>query len=214
MGYPLRREKWQIIIGKNRLDIGCFKWPNTAIAILCASKRCKYLEIHTSRYYFCITTKIQRGTTKFFQYQTASFLMLDAEPCHTGNFILRLFFSMEKKLKLAVKTAETSTRMSKSSQPSTISPITMVMIPQEEWQSLNDKLDRLAEMIENRNASDRDAEWLESEAARKQLGVSPKTWQNYRDQRVIPFSQIGRKIYVNRADLNAFLRSHRIGEVK
>ena len=77
--------------------------------------------------------------------------------------------------------------MSKSSQPSTISPITMVMIPQEEWQLLNDKLDRLAEMIENRNTTDRDAEWLESEAARKLLGVSPKTWQNYRDQRVIPF---------------------------
>ena len=90
----------------------------------------------------------------------------------------------------------------------------MVMLPQEEWQSLNDKLDRLAEMIENRNASDRDAEWLESEAARKQLGVSPKTWQNYRDQRVIPFSQIGRKIYVNRADLDAFLRRYRIGDLK
>ena len=90
----------------------------------------------------------------------------------------------------------------------------MVMIPQEEWQSLNDKLDRLAEMIENRNASDRDTEWLESEAARKLLGVSPKTWQNYRDQRVIPFSQIGRKIYVNRADLDAFLRRYRIGDLK
>ena len=87
----------------------------------------------------------------------------------------------------------------------------MVMIPQEEWQSLNDKLDRLAEMIENRNSTDRDADWLESEAARKLLGVSSKTWQNYRDQRVIPFSQIGRKIYVNRADLDAYLRSHRIG---
>ena len=88
----------------------------------------------------------------------------------------------------------------------------MVMIPQEEWQSLNHKLDRLAEMIENRNATDRNAEGLESEAARKLLGVSPKTWQNYRDQRVIPFSQIGRKIYVNRADLDTFLRRHRIGE--
>lgn len=87
----------------------------------------------------------------------------------------------------------------------------MVMLPQEEWQSLNDKLDRLAEMIENRNASDRDTEWLESEAARKLLGVSTKTWQNYRDQRVIPFSQIGRKIYVSRADLDTYLRRHRIG---
>ena len=90
----------------------------------------------------------------------------------------------------------------------------MVMIPQEKWQSLKDKLDRLVEMIENRNASDRDAEWLESEAARKLLEISTKTWQNNRDQRVIPFSQISRKIYVNRADLNAFLRRHRIGEVK
>ena len=88
---------------------------------------------------------------------------------------------------------------------------TMIVIPQEEWQSLHDKLDRLAEMIETRNTSDRNAEWLESEAARKLLGVSPKTWQNYRDQRVIPFSQIGRKIYVNRTDLEAFLRRHRIG---
>ncbi|WP_303642638.1 helix-turn-helix domain-containing protein [uncultured Bacteroides sp.] len=55
---------------------------------------------------------------------------------------------------------------------------------------------------------------MESEAARKLLGVSSKTWQNYRDQRVIPFSQIGRKIYVNRTDLDAYLRSHRIDEVK
>ena len=87
---------------------------------------------------------------------------------------------------------------------------TMIVLPQEEWQSMHDKLDRLAEMIETRNVSDRNAEWLESEAARKLLGVSPKTWQNYRDQRVIPFSQIGRKIYVNRADLDAFLRRYRI----
>ncbi len=42
------------------------------------------------------------------------------------------------------------------------------------------------------------------------LGISPKTWQNYRDQRVIPFSQIGRKIYVCRADLEDFMRSHYI----
>lgn len=62
----------------------------------------------------------------------------------------------------------------------------MVMIPQEEWRSLNDKLDRLAEMIENRNATDLNTEWLESEAARKLLGVSSKTWQNYRDSASSP----------------------------
>lgn len=37
---------------------------------------------------------------------------------------------------------------------------TMIVLPQEEWQSLHAKLGRLAEMIETRNTSDRDAEWL------------------------------------------------------
>ncbi|MBD5221989.1 MAG: helix-turn-helix domain-containing protein [Bacteroidales bacterium] len=44
------------------------------------------------------------------------------------------------------------------------------------------------------------------------LDISPKTWQNYHDQRLIPFSQIGRKIYVNHADIDNFLHKHRIGE--
>lgn len=72
----------------------------------------------------------------------------------------------------------------------------------------------LTEMIEHHNATDRNAKWLESEAARKLLGVSSKTWHNNRDQRVIPFSQIDRKIYINRADLDTYIRSHRIDDVK
>lgn len=87
----------------------------------------------------------------------------------------------------------------------------MLVVPQEEWQSLHEKLDRLTELVERSQSAVSNADWLESEEARKLLGVSPKTWQNYRDQRLIPFSQIGRKIYVNRADLDAFLRNHRIG---
>jgi LmbE family N-acetylglucosaminyl deacetylase len=50
--------------------------------------------------------------------------------------------------------------------------------------------------------------WVESTEARKILGVSAKTWQDYRDKRVIPFSQYGRKIYVRRADIEAFLQKH------
>jgi hypothetical protein len=42
------------------------------------------------------------------------------------------------------------------------------------------------------------------------LGISQKTWQIYRDKRIIPFSQFGRKIYVKRADLEAFLEDNRI----
>jgi len=92
--------------------------------------------------------------------------------------------------------------------------MTMIMVPEEEWRTLHDTLEQIIDLITRRNADDSGSEWIESEDARKILGVSPKTWQNYRDKRIIPFSQIGRKIYVNRADLDAFLRKHRIDSRK
>ena len=92
--------------------------------------------------------------------------------------------------------------------------MTMIMVPEEEWRTLHDTLEQIIDLITRRNADDSSSEWIESEDARKILGVSPKTWQNYRDKRIIPFSQIGRKIYVNRADLDAFLRQHRIDSRK
>lgn len=88
----------------------------------------------------------------------------------------------------------------------------LFVIPEEEWRNLHETLKHIImDLIARRNADYANSEWIESEDARKILGVSPKTWQNYRDKRIIPFSQIGRKIYVNRADLDAFLRKHRIG---
>lgn len=101
------------------------------------------------------------------------------------------------------------------STPQNITPSTLLfVVPEEKWRNLHDTLERIIDLITRRNADDSSSEWIESEDARKILGVSPKTWQNYRDQRLIPFSQIGRKIYVNRTDLDAFLRSHRIGARK
>ncbi len=92
--------------------------------------------------------------------------------------------------------------------------MTMIMVPEEKWRTLHGTLEQIIDLITRRNADDSGSEWIESEDARKILGVSPKTWQNYRDQRIIPFSQIGRKIFVNRADLDAFLRKHRIDSRK
>lgn len=92
--------------------------------------------------------------------------------------------------------------------------MTMIMVPEEEWRNLHDTLEQIIDLITRRNADDSGSEWIESDEARKLLGISPKTWQNYRDQRLIPFSQIGRKIYVNRADLDDFLRKHRIASRK
>ena len=52
--------------------------------------------------------------------------------------------------------------------------------------------------------------WLTSEEARRLLGVSNKTWQEYRNRRYFPFTQIGRKIYVKRSELEAFMEKHSI----
>lgn len=87
---------------------------------------------------------------------------------------------------------------------------TLVLLPESEWQKLNNKLDAISSMIANRNAEECNSEWIESEEARKILGISKTTWQLYRDQRLIPFSQFGRKIYVKRADLNAYMQQHYI----
>ena len=97
------------------------------------------------------------------------------------------------------------------STPQNITPSTLLFaVPEEEWRNLHATLEQIIDLITRRNADDSSSEWIESEASRKLLGISPKTWQNYRDQRLIPFSQIGRKIYISRADLDAFLRKHRI----
>ena len=101
------------------------------------------------------------------------------------------------------------------STPQNITPSTLLfVVPEDEWRNLHGILEQIIDLITRRNADDSNSEWIESEAAHKLLGISPKTWQNYRDQRLIPFSQIGRKIYVNRTDLDAFLHQHRIAPRK
>ena len=87
--------------------------------------------------------------------------------------------------------------------------MTMVVLPQDTLDEIMDVVRRAADNQGAKSAA-KDDEWLTSEEARKILGVSPKTWQNYRDRGIIPFSQTGRKIYVLRSDLDNYLKSHRI----
>ena len=87
---------------------------------------------------------------------------------------------------------------------------TMILLPQSALEGLNRKIDELATLVVNRNHSEKMSEWIESGEARRMLGVSQKTWQTYRDNRIIPFSQFGRKIYVRKADLEAFMQAHYI----
>ncbi len=85
---------------------------------------------------------------------------------------------------------------------------TMVVLPESEWKKMLDKQDRLeALLLKNQDEAFRNR-WVESEDARKQLGVCPRTWQAMRDNRTISFSQFGRKIYVRQSDIDAFLEGN------
>jgi excisionase family DNA binding protein len=52
--------------------------------------------------------------------------------------------------------------------------------------------------------------WLSSDDVCNLLQVSKRTLQNYRDRGIIPFSQIGRKIYYKASDIEEYLSNHYI----
>ena len=88
------------------------------------------------------------------------------------------------------------------------STMAMVMLPESVWEEVTSDLKELKELVKCKEEEKSD--WIESVEARKMLGVSHKTWQTYRDKRVIPYVQFGRKIMVKRADIDAFMDSHYI----
>jgi hypothetical protein len=52
--------------------------------------------------------------------------------------------------------------------------------------------------------------WLSSDDVCKILRISKRTLQNYRDNCILPFSQIGRKIYYKASDIQTYLDVHYI----
>jgi excisionase family DNA binding protein len=52
--------------------------------------------------------------------------------------------------------------------------------------------------------------WLTGDEVTHLLGISKRTLQNYRDLRILPFSQAGRKIYYKASDIDAYLEAHYI----
>lgn len=99
-------------------------------------------------------------------------------------------------------------------QQATTTTMAMVVVPQEVWQEVKEDLQKVKELLTAKSTEEAGNEWIESVEARKMLGVSPKTWQTYRDRRIIPFAQIGRKILVRRTDLKAFMEAHYISTDK
>lgn len=89
-----------------------------------------------------------------------------------------------------------------------MSKTNLIVIPEEQYEELLAGLRELKDLVLGKAKEEVEKQWLESEEARELLGVSPKTWQNWRDGRMLPFVQFGRKIWVKRADVDAFLESN------
>ena len=93
---------------------------------------------------------------------------------------------------------------------STAEGLAIVVLPKSVWEAVTTELHEIKNLFQKKSEEEVNNQWIESVEARKILGVSAKTWQTYRDERRIPFSQFGRKIYVKRADLEAFMEKHYI----
>lgn len=89
-------------------------------------------------------------------------------------------------------------------------PLSMAVIPQSFLTGLMDEVKEVKSLLQKKSEKEFNSQWIESTQVRKLLGISAKTWQTYRDERRIPFSQFGRKIYVKRADLEKFMAAHYI----
>ena len=76
--------------------------------------------------------------------------------------------------------------------------------------SMDEKINSISTALQNK---DDNCSFLTSEEARKMLNVSKATWQTMRDDRRIPFAQIGRKIYVKKSDIYEYLANHLINNI-
>ena len=85
-----------------------------------------------------------------------------------------------------------------------------IVMEESKVSQLFDDLAEIKKAIKNQKEESLVNNWIQSETARKTLGVCRKTWQDYRDKKIIPFSQFGRKIYIKKADLEAFMQKNYI----
>ena len=86
----------------------------------------------------------------------------------------------------------------------------MAVVPQSFLNKMEEKIENLEKILLDKNEQEINSQYIESVKIPKILGISQKTWQTYRDKRLIPFSQIGSKIFVKREDLVKFMEAHYI----
>ena len=84
-----------------------------------------------------------------------------------------------------------------------------VLLPKENLDEVLSKIEKIQEDLNNnylrKSLFD---EWLTGEDVKKNLHISSRTLQNYRDKRVLPYSQHGSKILYRAEDIEVFLNNN------
>ena len=78
----------------------------------------------------------------------------------------------------------------------------------EAFQKLNEKLDQIDRRLGQTPAQPLSATWLDINETSLLLRVSKRTLQNYLDNGILPFSQVGSKIYFKMSEIEDHLRTH------
>jgi len=84
-----------------------------------------------------------------------------------------------------------------------------IKISTEKFNELINSIDKLNKKFESKfTLNPLPERWLDIQEACHVLNVSKRTLQTYRDTGVLPFSQIGSKIYYKAVDIQAHLEKH------
>jgi len=84
-----------------------------------------------------------------------------------------------------------------------------MIISSEQFDKLVEQIKTLNERVENINKKDplKDR-WLDIQDVCELLHISKRTLQSYRGKGILPFSQIGAKIYYKASDIQKHLEKH------
>lgn len=86
-----------------------------------------------------------------------------------------------------------------------------IIISENEFNEIHNKLEEISVQLQNINRENPFSErWLDNQEVCLILKISKRTLQNYRDNGVLPFSQIGNKIYYKSSDIEKHLEKNYI----
>jgi hypothetical protein len=84
----------------------------------------------------------------------------------------------------------------------------LIAIETESIQEIMKSLEEIKKKLDTKKKPALSERWFDNQVVCKLLNISKRTLQHYRDSSLLPFSQIGAKIYYKASDIEAYLNKH------